>query len=279
MNEKSVFNTGINYDSYFKKNISQSGFNLRLTQLIKQMLKEMKDEVYSDTYECSDAVSSKDDLFNWALTKEKKPKGSDIIIVESGPMTGTWRVKSEVMETPADLIKISGNTTSPEGGTISAVYVKVGEKMYSPDENGVIDLTGEFKTEDGQTVIQVVNSIQNDVSNTITQVEEVQSTIQQLTGKTTSLETTVSENTENITRIDADLTEVHNKIDSVEETVEGFDERISESEAKSEQAIAKVTELEPSVLSNSEKINYLDEKLDEEELSQLNDAIEITPDD
>ena len=277
MNEKSVFNTGINYDSYFKKNISQSGFNLRLTQLIKQMLKEMKDEIYSDTYECSEAISSKEELVNWALSQEKKPKGSDLIVVSVGPMTGTWRVKSEVLSSSEDMIKISGSSASGESSS-GNVYVKIGEKLYTPDENGMIDISDALQNEEGQTIIQIVDSVKSEFNELTNEVTTVKSEVQEVVGKTTNLETTVSENTQKVTKVEADLTEVHDRIDVVQETVSTFDARIAQSEEKSEQALAKVTELEPSVQSNTEKINYLDEKLDEEELSQLNDAIEITPD-
>ena len=277
MNEKSVFNTGINYDSYFKKNISQSGFNLRLTQLIRQMLKEMKDEVYSDTYECSEVIASKEELVNWALSQEKKPKGSDLIVVSVGPMTGTWRVKSEVLSSSEDIIKISGTSTSGES-SLSNVFVKIGEKLYAPDENGMIDISDALQNEEGQTVIQIVNSVKSEFNELTNEVTTVKSEVQEVIGKTTNLETTVSENTQKVTKVEADLTEVHDRIDGVQETVSTFDSRIAQSEEKAEEAITKVNELEPSVLSNTEKINYLDEKLDEDELAQLNEAIEITPD-
>ena len=277
MNEKSVFNTGINYDSYFKKNISQSGFNLRLTQLIKQMLREMKDEVYSDTYECSEVIASKEELVNWALSQEKKPKGSDLIVVSVGPMTGTWRVKSEVLSSSEDIIKISGTSTSGES-SLSNVFVKIGEKLYAPDENGMIDISDALQNEEGQTVIQIVNSVKSEFNELTNEVTTVKSEVQEVIGKTTNLETTVSENTQKVTKVEADLTEVHDRIDGVQETVSTFDSRIAQSEEKAEEAITKVKELEPSVISNTEKINYLDEKLDEDELSQLNEAIEITPD-
>ena len=277
MNEKSVFNTGINYDSYFKKNISQSGFNLRLTQLIKEMLREMKDEVYSDTYECSEVIASKEELVNWALSQEKKPKGSDLIVVSVGPMTGTWRVKSEVLSSSEDIIKISGTSTSGES-SLSNVFVKIGEKLYAPDENGMIDISDALQNEEGQTVIQIVNSVKSEFNELTNEVTTVKSEVQEVIGKTTNLETTVSENTQKVTKVEADLTEVHDRIDGVQETVSTFDSRIAQSEEKAEEAITKVKELEPSVISNTEKINYLDEKLDEDELSQLNEAIEITPD-
>ena len=277
MNEKSVFNTGINYDSYFKKNISQSGFNLRLTQLVKQMLREMKDEVYSDTYECSEVIASKEELVNWGLSQEKKPKGSDLIVVSVGPMTGTWRVKSEVLSSSEDIIKISGTSTSGES-SLSNVFVKIGEKLYTPDENGMIDISDALQNEEGQTVIQIVNSVKSEFNELTNEVTTVKSEVQEVIGKTTNLETTVSENTQKVTKVEADLTEVHDRIDGVQETVSTFDSRIAQSEEKAEEAISKVKELEPSVISNTEKINYLDEKLDEDELSQLNEAIEITPD-
>ena len=278
MNEKSIFNGGINYDSYFKKNVSQSGFNLRLTELIKQMLKEMKDDLFSDTLECSEFLDSKEDLLNWSLSQEKKPKGSDLIVVNEGPMAGTWRVKSQELKTVDDLVKISG-TVSSSGGS-SSVYVRIGDKTYSPDENGIIDLTDEFKTESGESVIQVITNVQQEVTEVTTEVQSITEKVSEIEPKVESLETTVTQNTEKVTKVEADLSEVHERIDNV--IIEATEEatRVA-TEAAIEKAEEIVEEVKTDVETNKSDIATINatlSTLDTGELSDLNDAIEITPD-
>lgn len=269
MNEKSVFNTGINYDSYFKKNVSQSGFNLRLTELVKQMLKEMKDDLFSDTLECSEILTSKEELLNWALSQSKTPKGSDLIVVESGPMQGTWRVKSQTLTTEDDLIKISGSSSSSGS---SSTYVKIGEKVYTPDENGIIDLSGEFHTESGESVIQVVSNIQDSVTQVTNDISVIASDVDEIEQKVDTFEITVSQNTEKVAKVEADLTEVHERIDNV----------IEEAKAAAESVVEVLIEdVKTDVETNKTDIatiNAVLSTMDTGELSDLNEIIEITPD-
>lgn len=170
-NQIPVFKPGINYDSYFKKNVTQSMFNLRLTEMIKQMLKEMKDEIFSDTFVIN-SVDNFDQLIEWAKSQEKTPKASDTIIVSSGPLAGAYIVKNKTFSTVDDIVKIPG---SNGGGSSSETLIKIGENTYSPDAAGIIDISNEFQnvTQDISNVETVVTEVKTGMEANATDISEI----------------------------------------------------------------------------------------------------------
>lgn len=196
-----VFRPGVNYDSYFKKTVSQSGFNLRLIELLKDMMEQMKDEIYSDTFVCSNedasSFSSIDDIVNWAKKQEKTPKGSDTIIVEVGPMAGAYIVKNKSLSSSSDIVKIPSSGGGGGGGT-SEIYIKVGDTIVQP-VSGVYDLTSNI-----ETVVQNT-PIVNEEGETIT--------VSQIAQDVTEVKAVTE-------RVEADLTEVHKKVETINTTIE-----------------------------------------------------------
>lgn len=213
MGEERVFQVGINYDSYFKRPVTQSGFNLRLTQLVEKMLSEMKDDLYSDTFEVKENILSVKDLITWGNKQSPTPKGSDLLVVDSGPIKGVYRVKSKKLESEEDLIKLSGFS---DGDSQSAVVeIKIGDKTLTPDKDGVIDLSDYIMTQSDRDKIETMS----------TEVEELKEKVEYLSDVMTRLTSTVNDNTSRITYLDDMLDEQELKdLNDVMEITPGDDD-------------------------------------------------------
>lgn len=198
-NQPPVLKRAINYKDFFDKDVSQGGFNLRLREMIKELFKEMRDQVFSDTFVCNETnISSPQDIVNWAKNLPKKAKSSDTIIVQNGPFAGGWIVTAEELKNPEDMVKIPGSTG---GNSSSSVMIKVGDQYISQGPGGEIDLTSYLVVTDESGDEITLEKISQSVGSIEEEISTLETTIKELDEETKKKISTIEENVVEINSI------------------------------------------------------------------------------